>query len=199
MKGRYSSCPILCTWRNPLCLCKANVKCYCIKTAGPYNYFGALCNSIIYKYTKIVRIHSEQNQLLREWSVMDLSKKKILDLKHFLAKYLSRSQWLYQNFTEKEEEEVEGVRKQHYGKNTLHINATFHLESFLVWHGNMPYDSRSEIKTLFRLLPHKNSSHPPQRAFSQGNLCELPNSKILVSLYQKVLRSHLRYPDILAV
>jgi len=43
------------------------------------------------------------------------------------------------------------MRKKHEGKNAffLFINAVFHLESFLVWHGSMPYDSRSEIKTLF--------------------------------------------------
>lgn len=65
------------------------------------------------------------------------------------------------------------------------INATFHLESSLVWHRNMPYDSRSEIKTPFSLIPHKYSPHPPQRAVFQGNLCEsgasLPNFEVSVS------------------
>lgn len=53
---------------------------------------------------------SRQGRLQR--MISDGSVKKILNLNHFLAKYLARYQKLCQNITEKEEGEVEGMREK---------------------------------------------------------------------------------------
>lgn len=157
-----------------------------------------LSKAILYKYAQIVPVDSlsrtgcwADRADSREWSVMDLSK-KILRLNHFLAKYLARYQRFCQNITKEEEEEVKGMReKKHYCKKKLFFFSLMLLFTWNPFEFGMPYDNRSELKSLFWLIPHKHSSSHPPQIFLPGKIVWARGfpAKVSGSSHQAVLEN----------